>query len=119
MANNIKIIGKSSILVDGESLCCIAFGAFGGELGATPLNDAVFVQTEDLTEACGGITEYGMLVFNSVNSDLEDEVTIACVAGGSEIEATTSLGTLLTDGELGVSLDDLESEGEGGGGGGT
>lgn len=101
MSVAIKITGKTNTVVDGENLCTISFGAYDN---TTPINDAIFAQTESLTEACGGITEYGMLVFNTENSDLESNVTIACVAGGSTVEATTSLGTLLTDSDVGDAL---------------
>lgn len=111
MSYAIKIGGISESIVDGQVLASFSFYVDDGE---NIVNDAVFYQTEDLTEAAAGITEYGMLVFNTVNSDLESDVTIGCLVGTSEVEATIALGNLLTDGELGASLDELVDEGGGG-----
>ena len=94
MAMTIKVASKDVMEVDGELYVAMTFDAYDGD---DKVYDAVFVETENLAEACAGITEYGMLVFNTVNSadELESEVTIACSVGGSLVEADTSLEVLL------------------------
>lgn len=94
MSMTIKVIGKDVMDVDGEQYVAMAFAPYDGD---DKVNDAIFVETENLAEACAGITEYGMLVFNTVNSadEMESEVTIACQVGGSLLEADTSLEVLL------------------------
>lgn len=74
------------------------------EVEHVPVN-AVFIQEADLTEAFAGITEYGALKFNSVNSQMENNVTIKAklLDFDEEVEATTTLATLANM-EIGTSL---------------
>lgn len=95
MAKSIKLVAKDVSIDNGVTYCSAGLALYDGEV---ELN-AFFLQPENLTEALGGITEYGMLIFNSDNSDLSSSVTIACVEAGEEVtEAnTTSVSVTLQD----------------------
>ena len=96
MAKGIYVKAKDVSLVEGGesgiinaciSLVCMESGK---EFNAQ------FVQPQNLTSAVGGITDYGMLVFNTLNSDIDETVTIACVADdGTEVTVSTTLEDVL------------------------
>ena len=95
MAKSIKLVAKDVSIADDITYCSVGLALYDGDV---ELN-AFFLQPENLTEALGGITEYGMLVFNSDNSDLSASVTIACVEAGEEVSEanTTSVSVTLQD----------------------
>ena len=94
MSMTIRVIGKDIMDVDGEKYVAMSFAPYDND---DEVKDAVFAQTENLAEACGGITEYGTLVFNTADSEteLDSGVTLACTFGNSILEADTSLNDLL------------------------
>lgn len=60
-----------------------------------------FMQTEEMTSAFAGITDFGGVVFNELNSDMESDVVVKAKdlrsdKYGDEYEATTTL-TALTE----------------------
>ena len=86
MSMSIKVIGKDVMNVDGSGFIAITLAVFDG---TTKVNNAVFVETESLAEALVGITEYGLLIGNSSDSDTtatvyvtayvdEEEVSVEC-----------------------------------------
>ena len=113
MAKSIKLVSKDvGISHDGVTYCSAGLALHDGD---TELN-GYFLQPANLTGAVGGITEYGMLVFNSEDSDLTASVTIACVEAGSPVtEANTTSVSLtlqdLMDTEPGDDLAASESSG--------
>ena len=54
-----------------------------------------FEQTESLTENLCGITDYGLLTFNTNNTDVNNEVTIRAVNGGDVVEKTCKIRCLM------------------------
>lgn len=112
MAKEIYVKSKS-VSVDGNNNVLASIG-----LGVRELNsedeyvdyNATFVQPQNLATAFGGITEYGMLVFNEVNSDLSETVTIACVVDGTEVSASSDLSTIVNAELGGVIGGQTESE---------
>lgn len=95
MAKSIKLVAKDVAIDQGVIYCSAGLALYDGDV---ELN-AFFLQPQNLTGALGGITEYGMLVFNDSDSDLTDTVTIACVEAGEPVtEAnTTSVSVTLQD----------------------
>lgn len=58
---------------------------------------ANFIQTETLTEAFAGITEYGALKFNTLNSNLDTEIEFKAITVDTkeEVIATKTLTDLI------------------------
>ena len=100
MSTVIKVVGKDVMDVDTEKYVAVSLSAYDG---TTKLNNGIFVETESLAEACAGITEYGLLVFNTVNSDTSDSVTVSCSVDGTLTSATTTLADIL-DADIGDAL---------------
>lgn len=59
----------------------------------------VFEQTESLTQNLMGITEYGMLTFNSNNSDMEADVTIRARLNDDVVEKTLKVSEIMETAE--------------------
>ena len=59
----------------------------------------MFEQTESLTQNLMGITEYGMLTFNSNNSDMEAEVTIRARLNDDVVEKTLKVSEIMETAE--------------------
>ena len=78
MSKSIVLVSKDIAIDGGVTYVSAGLALYDG---TTPLN-AYFLQPTDLTEAVGGMTDYGMLVFNDSDSDLDDIVTIGCVEIG-------------------------------------
>lgn len=113
MSKEIRVKDKCVSLDGTTTLAVIALGVYDSETNEE--YPAKFVQPQNLTTAYGGITEYGMLVFNSLNSDLDDTVTIAAVSGSETVSESATLEGLL-DVDPGDPIT-AESESEGGEGG--
>lgn len=54
-----------------------------------------FEQTESLTENLCGITDYGLLTFNTNNTDVNNEVVIRAVNGGDVVEKICKIRCLM------------------------
>lgn len=94
MSKTIRVIGKDILDVEGEQYVAMAFAPYNND---DKMSDAVFAQTENLADAYAGITEYGLLRFNTADSEAEMDsgITLACRIENSIISADTALNDLL------------------------
>ena len=94
MSKTIRVIGKDILDVEGDQYVAMSFAPYNNDV---EMNDAVFAQTENLADAYAGITEYGLLLFNTADSEakMDSEITLACTVENSVISADTSLNDLL------------------------
>ena len=94
MAMVIKVVSKDqhkdSITEEMQYTLCL--GLFDNSVTPHKQVNANFKQTPTLTEALAGITEYGALYCNSLNSTLSATVDITCVDDNGE--ETTKSATL-------------------------
>lgn len=100
MAIEIKVVGNNQYDFDNVKMYGISLALFDGD----NMLHAKFNQTESLTNAFAGITDFGAMVFNDANSDMSATVTIEAVAeDGTDVTADITL-TALKDKAVGDTL---------------
>lgn len=91
MSMTIKVIGKDVMAVDTNSFTAMSLAVFDG---TTKIDNSVFVETESLADACVGITEYGLLVGNTVDSDTSDTVSVTAYVDGEAVTISCTVSDL-------------------------
>lgn len=89
MALSIKVVGNNSYQMGDVKGYVIALGLFDGD---NPVN-GIFKQSVTMTNALAGVTDYGCMVFNDMNSTMSASVEVAAVA---EDGTTVSVSKTLT-----------------------
>lgn len=107
MAKNVLV---TDITSEGIKNSTLSLGVYDGNTS----KNAVFVQTQSLTDNLIGITDYGLMTFNSENTNLNAMITVtADVEGHGLVSKTLSVQSCLD------TVEGTELGTGGGGGGGT
>lgn len=93
MAKELRVKAKYTDLLGSENHAIMVIGVFDSVTDEE--FPATFVQPSNLTAAVAGITDYGMIIFNTVDSDMDDDVTIAAVVAGVTVSETLPLEDLI------------------------